>query len=101
MSKNNIELIAKRRISPATWKALVAQVPRAYRCEVAHIVWWDWFGSRIAADRWTHLDPYLKRPVWNKPTDEQLIHGLVLCGYSEKHAISRIGNKGNKGQSKA
>lgn len=101
MSKNNIELIAKRQVSPATWKALIAKVPKNCRCEVAHIVWWDWFGGRIATERWPHLDQYLRRPVWSKPTDDEIIEGLVLCGYSEKHAISRIGNKGNKGQSKA
>ena len=88
-------MIAKRRVSPATWRALVDNVPAEYQCEVAHIVWWDWFSGRLVAERWPHLDRYLKKPVWNKPTNEELVRGLMLCGYSHKHAVSRIGNKGN------
>ena len=88
-------MTAKRQVSPATWRALVDKVPLGCRCEVAHIVWWDWFAGRVVAERWPHLDKYLKMPIWQKPTNEEIIRGLRLCGYSEKHAISRIGNKGN------
>jgi hypothetical protein len=95
-----MELMVKKKITPKEWLAMVMTVPKAYRCEIAHMIWWDWFSGRQTTERWSELDLFLKNPTWSKPTDAQLIKGLMLCRYSETHAANRIGNKGNKGQSK-
>lgn len=90
-----MDLIAKRKITPGQWLDLVMKVPKNCRCEVAHIIWWDWFGSRDTVNRWSELDVFFKKPVWSNPTDETLIKALMGCGYSDTHAANRIGNKGN------
>lgn len=95
MAKLNMDLITKRKITPAQWLEMVMATPKAVRCEVAHIIWWDWFSSRDTTARWSELDLFLKKPTWSRPTDQQLIKGLMQCGYSEQHAANRIGNKGN------
>lgn len=95
MAKLNMDLIAKKKITPQQWLDLVMKVPKSCRCEVAHIIWWDWFSSRETGQRWNALDLFLKNPTWSKPTDETLIKALMGCGYSDTHASNRIGNKGN------
>ena len=90
-----MDLIAKRKITPQQWLGLVMKTPKTCRCEIAHIIWWDWFSGRETANRWNALDLFLKNPVWSKPSDATLIKALMNCGYSEQHATNRIGNKGN------
>ena len=90
-----MDLIAKRKITPQQWLDLVMQTPESCRCEVAHIIWWDWFSGRDTVNRWDALDGFLKNPTWNKPSDRLIINALVACGYSPQHAANRIGNKGN------
>lgn len=95
MSKLNMDLIAKRKITPREWLDRVMNVPTSARCEVAHIIWWDWFSGRLTTERWNELDLFLKNPTWSNATDRQIIKGLMQCGYAETHAINRVGNKGN------
>ena len=95
MSKLNMDLIAKRKITPREWLDRVMNVPASARCEVSHIIWWDWFSPRLTTERWNELDLFLKNATWSNATDRQIIKGLMQCGYSETHAINRVGNKGN------
>jgi hypothetical protein len=95
MSKLNMDLIAKRKITPREWLERVMNVLTSARCEVAYIIWWDWFSGRLTTERWNNLDLFLKNPTWSNATDRQIIKGLMQCGYSETHAINRVGNKGN------
>lgn len=95
MTRLNMDLIAKRKITPHQWLDLVLKAPKTCRTEVAHIIWWDWFSGRETSKRWDTLDSFLKNPTWSKPSDEIIIKALVNCGYSHAHATNRIGNKGN------
>ena len=92
--------MALKRVSPKQWRNRVASVPKKMQTEVAHVIWWDWFSGRDVTERWPDLDTYIRQPKWNKPTDAEIVAGLMLCGYSQPYATKRIGNKNNQGQSK-
>jgi hypothetical protein len=99
-TKTSGETTRLKKIAPQQWRSRVAALPLKIRTEVAHVIWWDWFGGRNVTERWTHLDTFIKRPKWHQPTDAQIIEGLMLCGYSQAYASKRIRENSNKSKSK-
>lgn len=91
--KKDREYLRLRKVKPEEWRERVLRVAKKARTEVAHIIWWDHFSQRNCTERLPHMDDFLRKPVWNKPSDKQIIAGLMACGYSEGKATRRIGSK--------
>jgi hypothetical protein len=55
-----VEVRVLRARKPQEWAQAVLNVPVEIRAQIARIVWWDFFAGREVANRWPHLDQYLK-----------------------------------------
>lgn len=104
-----IELLKLR--PPEEWAAALMVVPEEIRPQVARVIWWDFFAGRDVANRWDHLDVYLKTrnpeaykakiaAGWTRdqindaeygrdPSCEEMAAALVDCGYPPSYAKSR------------
>lgn len=78
--------------TPVEWRTLVRQIKcRPARIQAACIVWWDYFGSRNASERWPHLDRYVD--AWRRTpraSRAKLLDALLQLGYPERLAMKRI-----------
>jgi hypothetical protein len=86
--QNRLTLRAKQ---PAQWIQDLALIEdEAIRGEVARIIWWDFFSGKIVPNRVTEFDPWIKtfNPV--EVEDKGLIAGMLLVGFSELEATSRL-----------
>jgi len=76
-----------REVTPEEWRRRCMALPEPLRYAVARVVWWDYFGERIAAERWPHLDHLIART--DVVSDNQLALGLSWVGYTPAKAASR------------
>ncbi len=108
------ELPAIRRlkeVTPEEWAEQVLKLDPEIRPQVARVIWWDWFAGREVANRWPHLDHYIKTRSTNELkmqitaqwTREQIADAefgrdlskaemaaaLVVCGYPPNYASKR------------
>lgn len=81
-----------KKLSGADWRKAVDKVKdKSVRVHAACIVWWDFFGSRAAIDRWMDLDDY--RAEWREDQKVEMSkvkEALVLIGYPEHKAVARV-----------
>ena len=75
------------------WSRLVRRIPDpAIRRKAASLVWWDYFGGRAVADRWSHLDDLVDLGGighYPTPTVPAIAAALVGLGYPEATAWRR------------
>lgn len=89
--KRNRHRIADRR-KPEEWVAGILSLPVGVQATVAKVIWWDHFGSRVASERWDHLDRWLNQPIVELNQDKFRAY-LVRAGYTEAAAEIRINDK--------
>lgn len=75
--------------TPEEWLIAIQSLPENIQRGVAKIIWWDFFGGRIAARRWDHLDKWVKTPLEDIP-DDLMLEGLISVGFTETQARMRI-----------
>lgn len=80
-----------RKRTPEEWAYRIEGLPSSIRTAAAKLVWWDHFGLRTVADRWPHLDGYLKFSDEEAPF-APLAEALITLGYPEKVARTRADN---------
>ena len=71
------------------WVEDIKKVPQHARAMTARMIWWDYWGERTVAERWTGFDEFLA-PPFDEPDAKSLINGLMICGYTEERANSRV-----------
>lgn len=80
--------------TPQAWLDKILKLPPEIQTNIACIVWWDHFSSRLTSERWSHLDPWIKHlPVQTDPDEIQssiLEEALCSLGYSPYHARQRL-----------
>lgn len=81
-----------RNKSPKDWRRDIANIrDAATRFFVAGIIWWDWLGDCIAANRSKELDIYINQKAPEKDVPEKEIEkALVKCGYPPAMAANRV-----------
>lgn len=106
-----LEVRKLRKRSPQAWADAVLRVPAEMRPQIARIVWWDFFASREVANRWDHLDEYLKTmsieqlkfahqqgfsredladiEFGRRLTKEEIAEALQVTGYPKMYAEAR------------
>ena len=68
-------------------------LPPCVQKPVARIVWWDYFSTRIVAERWPHLDKLIHCPngeVLEEISSQEMRAALVKVGYTAEKAALRI-----------
>ena len=78
-----------KRKHPLEWLADIRRLPQKVQSNIARVIWWDYFAKREVAQRWPHLDEYLKQPMVELNKAETIKY-LRRCEYSEKQAEQRI-----------
>lgn len=89
------KLKALRRRSPEEWAEKIQALPSEIRAFAARIVWWDWFALRTVAERWPHLDEYLRFSSETAPYTP-LVQALETLGYPEQTALTRADDPRSK-----
>jgi hypothetical protein len=79
------------RARPAqAWAQALAALPEHLQAPVASLVWWDFFGPRISAERWTELDRWVNQRPPEDERPEEVVEALVRLGYPRRTARQRI-----------
>ena len=78
-----------KRKHPLEWLNDIRRLPKRVQSNIARIIWWDWFADREVADRWPHLDGYLKQEMVDL-NKEETVKYLLRCEYTPKEANKRI-----------
>jgi hypothetical protein len=83
---------AAGRLNGAQWRERVETVvDPIVRAHVACIIWWDYFGGRIAAERWADLDDYKADYKETDNADMKAVAAaLVALGFPAERAQARI-----------
>ncbi len=89
------KLRAMRRRGPEEWMELLNALPETIRQFAARIIWWDWFATRTVAERWPHLDTYLKFTTEECPY-APLVEALETLGYPTRTALTRADDPRSK-----
>jgi len=84
---NQLQVLRDR--SPEEWVERINALPSSIRPFAARIIWWDWFGNRTVADRWHHLDKYIRKYSHAEAEFTALATALEVLGYPTKTALSR------------
>ena len=83
------KLTELRKRTPEEWVERINALPSSIRPYAARIAWWDWFGNQSVADRWPHLDEYIRRYSTEDAPFEALATALETLGYPTKIAVTR------------
>lgn len=75
--------------TPETWLEEIEQLPSPVKERCACLIWWDYFGDKLKADRWPHLDKFLSVP-FVLADEGEIAQGLHKCGYTPYAAKMRI-----------
>jgi len=71
------------------WIEVIKQVPNEVRNIVARIIWWDYAAEKTFSERWGMFDEFLQ-PPYLEAKDEDVVNGLIICGYTEEKATRRV-----------
>jgi len=73
------------------WQDAINTLHPAAQQAVASVVWWDYFANRSVAERWPHLDQWVrKKGAFFDITYKSLYDGLIKIGYSTAQATRRL-----------
>lgn len=78
-----------RRLPPQQWAMRIRALPDHIQVEAACVIWWDFFGGRVSAHRWPHLDFWINQPV-TITNEDALVEALLACGYTPYQAQNRV-----------
>jgi len=85
------------KITKEEWLRRIKELPNRIRNRIAALVWWDFFGKDLVADRSDLLDGYVQAELQEKSyknlSHDEIILGLVSIGYSPYKAIMRQGRE--------
>lgn len=82
--------------TPEEWVERINALPSSIREFAARIVWWDWFAGRTVAERWPHLDEYIRKFTHAEAPYAPLVEALETLGYPEKTALTRADDPRSK-----
>jgi len=86
-----------RQVGPEEWARRVGGMAAGpVRAKVATLVWWDFFGDRMAGERWGHLDGFLGAGADADVDEAALAAGLAAVGYPAGVAAERASQKGRQ-----
>jgi hypothetical protein len=86
--EDQAKLRAIRERSQDEWAERISALPLSIRPFAARVVWWDWFANQTVAERWPHLDQYLKFTT-ESAEFAPLALALEALGYPEATALKR------------
>ena len=85
--RKKLKIMRKR--TPEEWVERINALPSSIRPFAARIIWWDYFGTRSVADRWHHLDKYIRKYSHEDAEFTALATALEVLGYPTKTALFR------------
>jgi len=78
-----------RHIAPPEWRERIKCLPWRLQPGVASVIWWDFFSQQVSVCRWPDLDDLIN-VTQPDISDDELINGLILLGWSRAAARRRI-----------